>query len=74
MTREERMLSNHLSSLTGVFGENYKSLKFEPPAHPDNDTYISNSPTKKIAYITRHLLTSEVTHGLILEKETYNRI
>lgn len=73
MTRDEQMLANHISSLTGVF-EDYKSLKFLEPSHPDNDTYISNSPSKKIAYITRHLLTSEVTHGLILEKEHYNRL
>jgi hypothetical protein len=49
----------------------------EPYVHTEHgvtDTVVSNSPSKREAYITRHLLTCEATHALILNGSCYERL
>ena len=67
MTQEERIIKTHLVSLSSHFESDLNKFNFEAPRIYDNqnDSVISNSPSKKTAYITRHLLTSEVTHSII---------
>ena len=38
------------------------------------DSVVSNSVSKREAYITRHLLTSDATHSLILSGSFYDRL
>jgi len=74
--RSERMICFHRAALSGCMAE--RNIKFNDPYIPQdatlNDTVISNCPSKKVAVITRHLLTGEATHALILEKEHYDRL
>jgi len=76
MNRNEKMLSLHSISLSAHYGEKLKKMNFLTPysEEKDNDSLISNSPSTKTAFITRHLLTGEVTHSLILDKEWYSRL
>jgi hypothetical protein len=71
MTRQERMIKNHLNSRDQLYND--KKIKFEQPqfAKKCNDTIISKS--KKEIFITRHLLTAECTHSLILKDEWLER-
>lgn len=72
MIRSDKMISMHTDSLTSVIEEKY--LKgFSKPIQ-DGDSVTSLNENKKIAFITRHLLTGEPTHSLILEKEFYDRV
>jgi len=76
MTRKERMITNHMSSLSSHYGDVLKSMKFNEAKimEGDNDSVLSHSVTKKIGFVTRHLLTAEVTHAIIFEKEWYERL
>ena len=53
-------------------------MQFKEPyvleEHGVKDTVVSDSPSKREAYITRHLLTCEATHALILNGEWYERL
>lgn len=70
--REERMLKFHTESL--VFLQNEKVLKnFEKPKI-EGDTITSINEKDRIVHITRHLLTGESTHSLILSGENYERL
>ena len=40
----------------------------------DNDSVLSHSITKKIGFVTRHLLTAECTHSIVFEQEWYDRL
>jgi hypothetical protein len=40
----------------------------------NNDSVLSHSITKKIGFVTRHLLTAETTHSIVFEKEWYERL
>jgi len=70
------MISFHKAALSGCMAG--KNVNFNDPYIPtettQNDTVISDCPAKKVAVITRHLLTGEATHALILEKEFYERL
>jgi len=72
VSREERMLSFHTNSLTALYDE--KLLRTFGKPNLDGDSVTSISETKKIAHITRHLLTGEATHSLRLEGEFYERL
>ena len=76
MTRKERMLACHTVALSSHYGDTLKSMKFDEPqiAEKDNDTVLSHSTAKKVGFITRHLLTAEVTHSIVFEKEWYDRL
>lgn len=72
MTKEEKMLSFHRESLKHIHDE--KTLKgFDEPI-VENDSITSVNKLKKIAHITRHLLTCEATHSIILRDEWFNRL
>jgi len=72
MSREDKMLSFHTNSLTAIYDE--KVLKGFNKPKLDGDTITSVNESKKICFITRHLLTGESTHSLILENEFYERL
>jgi len=72
VTREERMLLSHVNSLTACHDE--KILKTFGKPKLDGDSVTSVSESKKIAHITRHLLTSEPTHSIVLKDEHFNRL
>jgi len=72
MTREEKMITSHVNSLTSNYDE--KILKTFSKPVLDGDTVTSLNETKRIAHITRHLLTCEATHSLKLEGEFYERV
>jgi hypothetical protein len=76
MARKERMLTNHMVALSSHYGDKLKSLKFDEAKiiENDNDSVISHSITKKIGFVTRHLLTAECTHSIVFEKEWYERL
>lgn len=75
ITNKEKILSNHLSALSGHY-QDLQKYSFNEPYFIDgqDDSVVSNSLSKKVAYITRHLLTCEVTHAIILDKEWYSRL
>jgi len=72
VNRQERMITFHTNSLTALFNE--KDLKGFDKPKLDGDSVTSLNESKKIGFITRHLLTGESTHSLILENEFYERI
>lgn len=76
MTRAEKMLANHMSSLSSYYGDDLKSMKFDIAKimDKDNDSAVSHSISKKVGFVTRHLLTSDVTHSIVFEKEWYDRL
>lgn len=78
MISQERMLSSHSATLSSYYGKRLKSMQFKEPyvhtEHGVTDTVISNSSSKREAYITRHLLTCEATHALILNGSCYERL
>jgi hypothetical protein len=76
MTRKERMLASHTVALSSHYGDVLKSMKFDEPqiVEKDNDSVLSHSIAKKVGFVTRHLLTAEVTHSIVFEKEWYDRL
>ena len=76
MTRKERMLASHNVALLSHYGDTLKSMKFNEPEikENDNDSVLSHSIAKKVGFVTRHLLTAEVTHSIVFEKEWYDRL
>jgi len=72
MSREDIMLSFHTNSLTAIYDE--KVLRGFNKPRLDGDTIMSVNESKKIGFITRHLLTGESTHSLILENKFYERL
>lgn len=75
LTREyldNKMRTTHLNALTSAFVA--KDLKgFSDPVL-ESDSVTSLNETKRIGFITRHLLTGDLTHSLTLEGEFYDRI
>jgi len=69
--RQQRMLKFHLEGRNHIYKDS--KVKFgEPIFHKNcNDTVVSKS--KKEIYITRHLLTAECTHSVILSEENLDR-
>lgn len=78
MISQERMLSSHSATLSSYYGKRLKFMQFKEPyvhtEHGVTDTVVSSSPSKREAYITRHLLTCEATHALILNGSCYERL
>jgi len=72
MTRNERMVLCHVDSLTSNYDSNLLKLFSKPVL--EGDSITSTIENKKIAFITRHLLTGESTHSLKLEGEFYDRL
>ena len=72
MTRQEKMLSSHMASLSFNYSEEMLCNFSKPIVEGDSITSLYES--KKIAHITRHLLTGEATHSLILKDEMYCRV
>jgi hypothetical protein len=74
--RQERMITNHMVSLSSHYGDKLKALKFDEAKiiENDKDSVISHSVSKKIKFVTRHLLTAEVTHSMVFDKEWYERL
>jgi len=66
------MITSHVNSLTACHEE--KILKTFGKPQLDGDSVTSVSESKRIAHITRHLLTSEPTHSLILKDEHFDRL
>lgn len=66
------MINSHIDSLSACHSEKVFLSFGKPKLEGDSVTSISES--KKIAHITRHLLTSEPTHSIILKDEWYDRI
>ena len=75
MTRHERMISNHMASLSSYYGDKLNKLKFDQAQiiDKDNDSVISHSVSKKIKFVTRHLLTGDITHSTIFVDGWYDR-
>jgi len=69
--RQQRMLKFHLEGRDFLYKDS--NVKFEEPIFHKrcNNTVISKS--KKEIYITRHWLTAECTHSLVLKEEHLNR-
>lgn len=69
--RQQRMMKFHLEGRDYLYKDG--KIKFDEPIFAKNckDTIISKS--KKEIYITRHLLTAECTHSLVLKDECYDR-
>jgi len=61
-----------MNALTSAFVA--KDLKGFADPIMESDSVISKNESKRIGYITRHLLTGEPTHSLILQGEHYDRI
>ena len=76
MTRVERMLASHLVALSSHYGDDLKNMKFDEAMvmKNDNDSVVSHSISKKVGFVTRHLLTAEVTHSVVFEREWYERL
>jgi hypothetical protein len=76
VTRVEEMLCNHLVALSSHYGDGLKGMKFDEAKimKNDNDSVLSHSISEKIGFVTRHLLTADVTHSIIFEKECYDRL
>lgn len=76
ISNKEKVITNHLRSLSAHYAESLSKYAFEEPKliEGQEDSAVSNSPSKKTAFITRHLLTSEVTHSIILDKDWYSRL
>jgi len=76
MSKIEKMFSNHLVALSSYYKDDLKNMKFDEPKmiEKDNDSVLSHSISKKIGFITRHLLTADVTHSIIFEREWYDRL
>ena len=72
MTREERMINYHIDSLSACHSEKLFKSFGKPKLEGDSVTSINES--KRIAHITRHLLTSEPTHSIILKDEHFDRL
>ena len=72
MKLHERMLSSHIAALTANYDE--KQLEAFSKPKLEADTVTSLDEKNKIAHITRHLLTGEATHSLILKDEFYERV
>ena len=72
MTRQERMINYHIDSLSACHNEEIFNTFGKPKLEGDSVTSISEK--NKIAHITRHLLTSEPTHSIILKDEWYDRV
>lgn len=73
------MISSHNSVLSGVFGEKLHKMNFHtyiPESASDHDSVVSRDDNLKVAFITRHHLdfTCSATHGIILEKEFFERL
>jgi len=73
------MISSHNSVLSGVLGARIHKMNFKtyiPEASCDQDSVVSKDEDAKVAFITRHQLdfTCSPTHGIILEKEFFNRL
>ena len=69
--RQQRMLKFHLESRERLYKDS--KIKFEEPKFfkKCNDSIVSKS--EKLIFITRHWLTAECTHALILENDWLNR-
>lgn len=74
MTREDRMIKSHVDSLSQNYDE--KILKTFGKPKLEGDTVTSISESKKLAHITRHLIsfTGEATHAVMLNEKTYDRL
>jgi len=65
------MILSHINSLSACHEEKTLQTFGKPKLEGDSVTSVSES--KKIAHITRHLLTSEPTHSIILKDEWFER-
>jgi len=76
MDYKERIILSHMKALSNHYGEELNKMKFNKPRIYDNqnDSVVSISDTKKTAFVTRHLLTDDVTHVLLLDGEWFNRL
>jgi len=76
MASFERLVTMHNRALSAHYGDKLNKMYFDAPYKPekDNDTVISNSTKNRVAFVTRHLLTSEVTHAIIFDREWYERV
>jgi len=76
MDFKERIMLSHEKALSSHYGEDLNKMKFAKPRIYDNqnDSVISVSDTKKVGFVTRHLLTDDVTHYLVLEREWFSKI
>jgi hypothetical protein len=74
--RKEKIISSHLVALSSHYGDTLNSMKFDEPKimENDNDSVLSHSTAKKIGFVTRHLLTAEVTHSIVFQREWYERL
>lgn len=64
----------HSEALSSHYGASLNKLKFEEPILYERDGIISNSPTKKIGFISRFNITGDEHHVVILEGEYYSRV
>jgi len=69
---DNRMRSTHINALTSAFV--VKELKGFNSPKIESDTVTSINEQKRIGFITRHQLTGDMTHSLILQGEYYDRI
>lgn len=76
MNRQERMISLHNQTLSGLVDKNLRFETYIPSTYGDNDTVISNNKKERIAVISRHLIdmTCTPTHFVILSGNNYDRL
>jgi len=67
-----KMRNTHINALTAAFVAKELNNFSEPIMEFDSVT--SKNESKKIGFITRHLLTGEPTHSLILQGDHYDRV
>lgn len=66
------MRNTHMYALTAAFVA--KELKNFSDPIMEFDSVTSKNELKKIGFITRHQLTGEPTHSLILQGNHYDRV
>ena len=71
---EQLKFTMHSDALSSHYGSSLKKLKFEEPIKYEQDGIISNSPSKKIGFISRFNITGDEHHVIILEGEYYSRV
>ena len=71
---EQLKFTMHSEALSSHYGEGLKKLKFEEPVIYEADGIISNSPTKRIGFISRFNITGDEHHVIILEGDHYSRV
>lgn len=75
----QHLFATHNKALSSHYGDALHGMKFLDPELYEQDSVVSNSKTKKEAFITRHYVTGHhmdnaPTHVVVLKGNTYDRL